>query len=531
MTPFSYKTFTEDDIKIRYSARLSDDDYMKAAHRFLQKLMKEFARLSMKCYRPEYESYNMPFYYSERRLDSVVLPALSNICDGIVLTEMPVERKERKTGETIGNGHGRADYWCIFDGYTFIIEMKGSHARVGANYKIRKNSVVNRWKSMVDQLESENRTLSQINREMYDLACDFGMSAGAHSTSIRVSGLSENIPEAAGIMEKLIFNAVPDEAILANCKADIIKLRSDNKSDQGECMEALERYMFYGPEFIKNTTISNGSLMALTSEELIAKVQELAGKGHEILYYGPESQSSVKKMLNENHKVGENPEVLEEKFSKRLTTEKSEVLVAPYESKQFNYIQYADLGGNFDKAATPEVSIFNEYFGSGMNSIVFQEMREARGLAYSAYGYLSAPSDPVNGYMFFAYIASQNDKLRAASEGFKEIIENMPESESAFEIAKEGLLSRMRTYRTTGKAVLDLYRKCRRLGLDEPTDKIVFESVQNMTLEDVKAAQQKWVKGKNYVYGILGDTSDLDYDFLKTLGPVKNVSLEEIFGY
>ena len=154
MSPFEYNTYTEDDIKIRYSVRTSDEDYMRAAHRFLQKLMKEFARLSIKCYRPEYEAYNMPFYYSERRLDSVVLPALSNICDGMVLTEMPVERKERKTGEVIGSGHGRADYWCIFDGYTFVIEMKGSHARVG-NYIIRKSSVVKRWKSMVDQLESE----------------------------------------------------------------------------------------------------------------------------------------------------------------------------------------------------------------------------------------------------------------------------------------------------------------------------------------------------------------------------------------
>ena len=83
MSPFEYNTYTEDDIKIRYSVRTSDEDYMRAAHRFLQKLMQEFARLSMKCYRPEYEAYKMPFSYSERRLDSVVLPALSNICDGM----------------------------------------------------------------------------------------------------------------------------------------------------------------------------------------------------------------------------------------------------------------------------------------------------------------------------------------------------------------------------------------------------------------------------------------------------------------
>ena len=109
MSPFEYNTYNNNDIKIRYSTRTSDEEYMVVAHKFLQKLMKEFARLSMKCFSVEYQAFNMPFYYSERRLDSVVLPALSNICDGIVLTELPVERKDRKTGEFIGSGYGRAD--------------------------------------------------------------------------------------------------------------------------------------------------------------------------------------------------------------------------------------------------------------------------------------------------------------------------------------------------------------------------------------------------------------------------------------
>ena len=52
-----------------------------------------------------------------------------------------------------------------------------------------------------------------------------------------------------------------------------------------------------------------------------------------------------------------------------------------------------------------------------------------------------------------------------------------------------------------------------------------------MALDDVKAAQQKWVKGRKYVYGILGDIQDLDLNYLKTLGPIQTVTQEEIFGY
>ena len=37
--------------------------------------------------------------------------------------------------------------------------------------------------------------------------------------------------------------------------------------------------------------------------------------------------------------------------------------------------------------------------------------------------------------------------------------------------------------------------------------------------------------GRTYIYGIVGDVRDLDLDFLRTLGPVEVLSLEEIFGY
>ena len=54
---------------------------------------------------------------------------------------------------------------------------------------------------------------------------------------------------------------------------------------------------------------------------------------------------------------------------------------------------------------------------------------------------------------------------------------------------------------------------------------------EKLTLEDVAKTQQEWIKDRTYTYGILGDPKDLDMKFLHTLGPVKTVSLEEIFGY
>jgi hypothetical protein len=59
----------------------------------------------------------------------------------------------------------------------------------------------------------------------------------------------------------------------------------------------------------------------------------------------------------------------------------------------------------------------------------------------------------------------------------------------------------------------------------------MYEVLQALTLNDVKEIQKKLVEGRTYHYGILGDIKDLDTKYLSTLGPVKTLTPEEIFGY
>ena len=383
----------------------------------------------------------------------------------------------------------------------------------------------------ISYLGTPDMSAEEFASRMYSLACGFSGGAGSSRTSIRVSGLSENMEEAVRLVEDLIANAVPDEAILANLKADLMKDRIDAKLSQSRCFSALRRYAAYGPEFVAATTLSNADLMALTSEELLGKVRDLFEKGHEILYYGPMAEGALKTALNEAHHVGEGAQLLPLQHPKTLQTPSNRVLLAPYDAAQLYFVQYSNDGRKFDPANTPDFSLFNEYFGGSMNAIVFQEMREARGLAYSAGAYLSDPEFADDPYSFYAIIATQNDKMRQAIEAFDEIINDLPESEAAFTVARDALLSRLRTQRVKGVDVLFSYLDCRELGLDAPQTKEIFEKVQTATLADVVATQQKWVKGRTYTYAILGDIKDLDTKYLSTVGPVQQVSLEEIFGY
>ena len=384
----------------------------------------------------------------------------------------------------------------------------------------------------IQYLGTPSMSAEEIAAKMYDLACSFDFSAGTNTATARLSGLGENMEEALRVMEDLMMNAVPDEDILQNLKMDMLKSRSDTKTNQRACFSALMSYITYGPEYIKKVTLSNEEMLALTSEDLLSKVRDLFfGNEQRVLYYGPASEKTLSQVILSNHAVYETLNPLEEVYPVQALTPENRVVMAQYDAKQLYYLQYSNRGEAFDPSFNPGISLYTEYFGGGMNSIVFQEMREARGLAYSASAWLGTPSHKAASYPFTAFIATQNDKMRQAVEAFADIINNMPESQAAFDIAKEGMISRLRTQRTTGVSVLYSYESCERLGIEEPLDKELFAKVQDMTLEDVKAAQQQWVAGRNYCYAILGDIKDLDTGFLRTIGPVETVSLEDIFGY
>ena len=383
----------------------------------------------------------------------------------------------------------------------------------------------------ISYLGTPTRSAEEIAQEMYQLACSFRLTSSSNQTAVSVSGLAENMPQAMAIVEDLAYNAIPNEEILANLKADMLKYRTDAKLNQSTCFSALQEYIFYGPEYIKKTTMTDEQIKNITSEELLSKIREVLGCEHEIRYYGPATVAEATELLAANHKVAENPKPLERTYTTYLPATENKVYLAPYDAKQIYYFQYSNRGEKLDLAADPHINLYNEYFGGGMNAIVFQEMREARGLAYSSSARLYMPAHKEDTYMYYAFIATQNDKMETAIEAFDEIINDMPESETAFSIAKEALVSRIRTERVSNNQIIGSYIRSRELGLTEPRSKQIFDVAQTLTLDDVKATQQEWVKNRKYVYGILGDIKDLDTDYLKTLGPIQTLTLEEIFGY
>jgi predicted Zn-dependent peptidase len=179
------------------------------------------------------------------------------------------------------------------------------------------------------------------------------------------------------------------------------------------------------------------------------------------------------------------------------------------------------------------MNIFNEYFGGSMNAIVFQEMREKRSLAYSAQSYYATPGDKDGYFTNAAIIATQNDKLIDAMNAFNELFDQMPESEANFLMAKDAMMSGIRTARTTKMGIINSYLNYEKMGYDMKKSRaqILFEAYPKVTMQDIVNFNHKYIKGQKKVYMCLGKEADMDFNALAKFGKVKKLKLEDIFGY
>ena len=384
----------------------------------------------------------------------------------------------------------------------------------------------------LDYLGTKKMSATEFKQRMYKLACDMSFNVTDNYITIWLSGLSENMPEAMALLEDLAANAQVDEGAYSNMVEAIIKSRNDAKSSQDECFSRLSAYGTYGPRNAYTDIMSAQQLRNTKPAELLALVKGLRDMQHTVVYYGPMTQKELDKCLKKVHKTKKNLAAVPVGTPyMEQTTPQTEILLAPYDAKNIYMMQYHNEGTQWEPEHAATINLFNEYFGGSMNAIVFQELREARGLAYSAAAYYRQPSELPHPEYAMTYIITQNDKMMDCINEFNNIVGTIPQSETAFALAKESLMKKLASRRVVRTGVLNSYLSAQRLGLDYDINSVVFNQLPNLKLADIVKFEQQSMAGKPYRYLILGDEKELDIESLEKIAPIRRLTLEEIFGY
>lgn len=405
--------------------------------------------------------------------------------------------------------------------------------RLSYRYKI--GSLNDKKQSLASQyiqfLGTDKMTAEEISKAFYKIACSFNVSTGEEYTTVNIEGLQENFESAVKLYEELVNNVKADEKALAALKARLNKARKDAKANKGAILQGLTSYALYGSENKFNNVLTNEELNAVTAQELVDRIKNLNNYEQTVIYYGPAPIYNFVSQLKTLHQVPANFAVAAPaKTFKQEVPAKNQVLFADYDMVQAE-TRWIRNTETYNPEKTTMVNVFNNYFGGGMGSLVFQTIRESKALAYSTYGYYVQPQKKDQDYYLLGYVGSQADKFNDATVAMNELLTKMPELPKNLELAKNQVKKDIQTERITQDGIIYNYLNAKNLGLTDDIRKKMYETVDKITMADVKKFHQNYFSGKPYTYAIVASEKRVSMDDMKKLGEVKKLSLEEIFGY
>ncbi len=384
----------------------------------------------------------------------------------------------------------------------------------------------------IDYLGSDKFIAEDLKKEFYKLGCTYGISISADAISLSLSGLDENFVPALTLFEGLLTNPVDDEKSLSDLVARMLKARSDAKLSKGAILNGgLVSYAKYGTNSPFRNILSTSQLQSLKASDLSNMIKKLLTFQHRVLYYGPQEGEAFVALMNQHHKSAASliPVAANKKFAFRDIPENL-VYWVDYDMVQAEIVMLSK-SKTFDKTLVPKLNLYNEYFGGGMGSLVFQELRESKALAYSVRSTYQSAGKMEDPNYVFSYIGTQADKIMEATDGMLSLMEQMPESPTLFTNAKDNILENINTQRITKAGVLSSYEGAKKLGIDYDLRKDVYEWVKKATYADIKAFQEQFVKGQKRIMLVVGSKNKIDFKALEKYGKVQELTKEEIFGY
>ncbi|MCE2823717.1 MAG: insulinase family protein [Saprospiraceae bacterium] len=294
----------------------------------------------------------------------------------------------------------------------------------------------------------------------------------------------------------------------------------------------MASYAKYGPRSPFSDRIPAARLAEIKPEELTDLIRNLFTYKHDVLYCGSGTARSVGTTIKKYHPkdAGAVAPLKAEKYPE-TGVRKDRVLFVHFPTVQAELLLLSKGTPKFNLEEYVFNEWYNQYFGYGLSSIVFQEIRESKALAYSAYAHAGSPNRKNRAHWLQAYVGTQPDKLREAIEAFQTIMEDMPVSLAQMETARQSVLKQIAASRIIRSDIFWTWRANRDRGFSSrDLRKDIYEAMLQATPEDLIRFHDERVRGRKYTWLVLGDRNNLDFGYLKKIGKVTELKLEEIFG-
>ncbi|AZA85139.1 peptidase M16 [Chryseobacterium lactis] len=380
---------------------------------------------------------------------------------------------------------------------------------------------------LLQYLGTEDLSPEDLKKEFFKIGVSNDFKTTHDQLLISLSGLEENIEKGISLLQHWMYHVIPDQKIYDEFVGTVLENRQAVKKDKNRIMTALTNYTKLGKDSRFTNVIYKEELENSKPEVFTDRIQQLFKYPYQIFFYGKDFEG-FKEYIGQYTE----PESLVIPEPKKYTEPDTggNVYFINYDMVQMEMSKIGK-GHLVNPLHFGKVNVFNEYFGRGLSSIVFQEIRESKSLAYSAYVSYAANSELNHPDYITTYIGTQPDKLMIAVDTMNELMAELPEVPTQFENAKNAALKQIASTRVTRNNVFFNTLRLKKLNIHHDFRKDIYEQIQSLSFEDIKQFYQTEIKPVHFNTAIIGKKENLNMEAVNKMGTFTEVSLKDIFGH
>lgn len=383
--------------------------------------------------------------------------------------------------------------------------------RITYNYGLLDDYNLDRAIEYLEMLGADSMNQQQFNMSMDLLGGSTSLyTSGDDRCVLRVSGLEQNMDSILSLVSRWVFKPTHDARMIAKAvdgmKANVKAAKNDSDSWQ----EALDEYVDYGSKssFLRQMPIKEWG--KLTGEQLHDEMMQIFTRNGYATFTGNTSPDDICAKLRQYGLVRTDVQTMPRRAFKRQKQDRPQVYYAHNKKFLQSNIYFTIPSIDFDTADQAARILFNEYFGGSMNGVVFQEIREFRSLGYSTHGDFYYDGFNLNPAFLYCFLGTQCDKTYDGVEAMRDLMVEFPERPDKLAPAiEQKVAARNSTYYGFRDIPFFVHNNME-IGWDRDRRVDITNQISRLTLDDLRAFHNKYIKGRPLVVEITGNAKKYD---------------------
>jgi len=372
--------------------------------------------------------------------------------------------------------------------------------------------------------------LEGYRRVLFHEAAAVAVDCRRQQTDISVAGRGEVLERIVPLLFERLRAPVLGETERERWAQDVVGKREQRRETTDFKFAVLKQWALRGPKSpYLSEAQTNEEVLALKLDALASAPRRLLELEHVVVYAGPHERPELVKQLGLTRPTTAAPAYTPTQFdAAHLRPGTTRIFVIHHEAAQTKIGLFAPSERySPDRAAVYRV--FHEYIG-GQAGLIFQEVRESRGLAYAAHAGHSAGGRCDDDNLIWASAASRPDRCVEAVTVMLGLLRAFPVHSQRFERARSSAIERLLGGRVRFRGYGFAAETWRLRGLAEDPRPATLEALRAMSQAEL-AAYVAPLEHAGLAVVCVGDTTRMDMAALAQLGTLEQLELDDVVVY